>query len=103
MNSTAASFCRKDLAAGLAALLAGSCLGAAPANADSGGALAAGLLGGFAAGALVGSAAAQPHYYYPPYYYAPAPVYVPPPRCWYERRSVWDGYGYVVEPVRVCR
>jgi hypothetical protein len=103
MNSTAASFCRKGLAAGLATLLAGSCLGTPPAKADSGGALAAGLLGGFAAGAIVGSAAARPYYYAYPPYYAPAPVYVPAPRCWYERRSVWDGYGYVVEPVRVCR
>ena len=94
---------RKCLAFSLAALFAGSCLVVAPAKADSGGALAAGLLGGFAAGALVGTAAARPYYYYYPPYYAPAPVYVPPPGCWYERRSVWDGYGYVVQPVRVCR
>ena len=42
---------------------------------------------------------AQPRYYAP--YYAPA-VYVPGPRCWLEHERVWDGYGYVVQRVRVC-
>ncbi len=105
MNFLVPTLYRQCLAAGLAAVLAGSCIGASPAKADSGGALAAGLLGGFAAGAIAGSAAARPYYYdYPPYY-APAPVYVPAPApiCWYEQRNVWDGYGYIVQPVRVCR
>jgi hypothetical protein len=35
-------------------------------------------------------------------YYAPAPVYVPGPRCWLEHERVWDGYGYVIQRVRVC-
>ncbi len=35
----------------------------------------------------------------------PRPVIVDEPyerECWYERRRVWDGYGYVRERVRVC-
>lgn len=91
--------CGQSLAIGLAALTVFSGLATAPATAG-GGDVAAGLLGGLAVGALVGSAAAQPRYYAP--YYAPAPVYVPPPRCWLERERVWDGYGYVIERVRVC-
>ena len=93
---------QKCLAAGFAALTICSGLMATPAAAG-GGDLAAGLLGGFAAGTIVGTAVAQPRYYYYPPYYAPAPVYVPAPACWYERRSVWDGYGYVIQPVRVCQ
>ena len=96
---------QKCLAAGFAALAVSSGLMTTPAAAG-GGDLAVGLLGGLAAGTVVGTAIAQPrYYYYPPYYpyYAPAPVYAPPPACWFERRSVWDGYGYVVQPVRVCQ
>jgi hypothetical protein len=33
------------------------------------------IVGGFVAGAIVGSALARPYYYPPAYYYAPAPVY----------------------------
>ncbi len=50
-------------------------------------------LGGFAAGAIIGSALARPYYY--PYgyygYYAPYP-YAPPPCVW---RRVWNGYAWV--------
>jgi hypothetical protein len=91
--------CRPSLAIGFAALTVFSGLITTPAMAG-GGDVAAGLLGGLAVGALVGSAAAQPRYYAP--YYAPAPVYVPAPRCWLERERVWDGYGYVLQHVRVC-
>jgi hypothetical protein len=71
----------------------------------------AALLGGFAAGALVGGAigsAAAPRTY------APAPVYVAPPppppppayyaSCGYEQRPVYDRWGYFAgyRPVRVC-
>jgi hypothetical protein len=80
---------------------------AAPAAAgDPGAAIAAGI-GGFALGALAGSAAhpAPPPYYGAPTYY-PAPVYdAPPPyRCWRERRPVFDEYGVVIgyRPTRVC-
>ena len=92
---------RKRLAAGFAALTLCSGLVATPAAAG-GSDLAVGLLGGLAAGTVLGSAIAQPRYYYPPYY-APAPVFVPAPACWYERQTVWDGYGYVVQPVRICQ
>lgn len=91
--------CRQSLAVSLAALTVFSCLITTPATAG-GGDVAAGLLGGLAVGTIVGSAVAQPRYYAP--YYAPAPVYVPAPRCWLERERVWDGYGYVIQRVRVC-
>jgi hypothetical protein len=88
--------CRQSLAVSLAAVTVFSGLITTPATAG-GGDVAAGLLGGLAVGAIVGSAAAQPRYYY-----APAPVYVPAPRCWLEHERVWDGYGYVIQRVRVC-
>ncbi len=91
--------CRQSLAVSLAALTVVTGLNTTPATAG-GGDVAAGVLGGLAVGALVGSAVAQPRYYAP--YYAPAPVYVPAPRCWLERERVWDGYGYVIQRVRVC-
>ena len=66
------------------------------------GAVAAGVVGGLALGALA-AGAARP-------YYAPGPAYVveealpppPPRRCWYEREDVWDGYGYRPHRIRVC-
>ena len=73
----------------------------APAQARNGGAVAAGVLGGLAAGAIIGSAAASQ-----PRYYAPAPVYAEPsPSCYWTRgQPVWDGYrGAWVRPrVQVC-
>jgi hypothetical protein len=77
------------------------------------GAVAAGVVGGLALGALA-AGAARPYYYgAAPGYYGQGPVYVleddlppPPPRrlrCWFEREDVWDGYGYVPRRVRVCR
>ena len=89
---------RQSLAASLAALTVFSGLSTTPATAG-GGDVAAGLLGGLAVGTIVGSAVAQPRYYY---YYAPPPVYLPGPRCWLESERVWDGYGYVIQRVRVC-
>ena len=86
--------CRQSLAVSLAALSVFSGLITTPATAG-GGDVAAGVLGGLAVGALVGSEAAQPRYY-APY------VYVPGPRCWLEHERVWDGYGYVIQRVRVC-
>ena len=77
------------------------------------GAVAAGVVGGLALGALA-AGAARPYYYgRDSYYYGPGPAYVmdedlpPPPRarprCWFEREDVWDGYGYVSRRIRVCR
>jgi hypothetical protein len=64
----------------------------------------AALFGGFAAGALVGGALASG-----PRYAAPAPVYEAPPPpavidCAYERRPVYDAYGYFAgyRMIRVC-
>jgi len=57
----------------------------------------AGLLGGFTAGAIIGSAAARP------YYYGPAPVYYYDPPCYWTRERVWNGWGWEWHRVRVCR
>ena len=65
------------------------------------GEVAAGIIGGLAAGALLGAAAAQQPA-------APAPVYVvppPPPRCYLTRgQPVWDEFrGVWIRPrVQVC-
>ncbi|HET9904074.1 MAG TPA: hypothetical protein VFQ27_10290 [Xanthobacteraceae bacterium] len=64
-----------------------------------GGAVAAGIITGLAAGAIIGSAAAGPRYYY-----EPAPVYVaPPPAYCLERQWVWSPRrgDYVLRNVRV--
>ena len=91
---------------GLIVLVAAATMGAAvlPPSAQAGsngGAVAAGVIGGLAVGAIVGSAAASQ-----PRYYAPAPVYVaPPPRCYWTRgEPVWDGYrGAWVRPrMQIC-
>lgn len=76
---------------------------AAPQPAQArGGALAAGIIGGIAAGALVGAAVAGPHYYGGPgYYYGPAPVYYGP-SCYWTRERFWDGWGWRIRRVRVC-
>jgi hypothetical protein len=64
------------------------------------GQVAAGIIGGLAAGTLLGAAAAQPRYY------VPAPVYVaPPPSCYWTRgQPVWDEYrGVWIRPrIQVC-
>jgi hypothetical protein len=74
-----------------------------PARADEAGAVAAGLLGGLAVGAIAGSAIAGAAPPPPPYGYYYAPAYAPPPRCWWQPQEVWNGYNYVVEQVRVCQ
>jgi hypothetical protein len=78
-----------------AATIAGAAVAtSAPAEARWGGGWGWGL-GGFAAGAIVGSALAAPYHYggYGPYgYYAPYPYYGPPPCVW---RRVWTGDAWV--------
>jgi hypothetical protein len=77
-----------------------------PTDAQAGsGRVAAGVLGGLAAGMIIGGAIATA----PPVYAAPVyvdePVYVAPgPRCWREPRgpAYWNGYGWVQPSVRVC-
>jgi len=93
------------MAIAAAALLAVTTLAAPlPAEAHgSGGAVAAGVIGGLAAGALIGAAAAQPYYYGPgPAYYAPGPYYYGP-HCWWQSERFWDGWGWRVRRVRVCQ
>jgi hypothetical protein len=101
------SIVRKTLVAGLAGLTlaAGVAGSAAPAaawyNGGWGAPVAAGVLGGLAAGAIIGSAT-HPYGYGPGYYgYAPEPVYNP---CYRERRPVYDANGYFAgyRVVRVC-
>ena len=65
------------------------------------GAVAAGVLGGAAIGALA-AGAANPYYYDAPY--GPTVYEAPPPRrCWVEPEDDWNGYRWVRHNVRVCR
>ncbi|HVV62529.1 MAG TPA: hypothetical protein VHD14_12305 [Pseudolabrys sp.] len=74
-----------------------------PAEAHDGGAIAAGVIGGLAAGAIIGSAAAHgPYYYGPGYYYGPAPVYYGP-GCYWTSERFWNGWRWRWHRVRVCR
>jgi hypothetical protein len=60
------------------------------------------IIGGLAAGAIIGGALAPPYYYAPgPYYYGPGPAYYGP-RCYWQRRRVWDGYRWRIGRVRAC-
>jgi hypothetical protein len=88
----------------LTAVAAAATLGlasvAAPQPAEArGGAIAAGIIGGLAVGALIGAAANGPYYGYGPAYYGPGPAYG---GCYWTRQRVWDGWGWRVRPVRVC-
>jgi hypothetical protein len=91
----------------------------APANAGCYGcAVGAGILGGVAAGAIIGSAIANnpppPTYYPPPPGYGPPPAaYGPPPGpgyaqlapgCYWGQRRVWvEGVGYRMQTVQICQ
>jgi hypothetical protein len=78
-------------------------------------AVGAGIIGGVAAGAIIGSAIANnppppPPGYYPP---PPPPGYYPPPGpgyaqlapgCYWGKRKVWiEGYGYQWRTVQICQ
>jgi hypothetical protein len=104
---------KKLLTIGLAASVLGAAsLGAtAPAQARHGvgGAVAAGVVGGLALGALAGSAAASPYGYgYGDGYGYPAPAYAPPAPvyddCYVTRQATYDPYGNFAgyRRVRVC-
>ena len=74
-----------------------------------GGAVAAGVIGGIAAGALIAGAGRGYYGYAPGYYgYAPAPVYYGPgyaygPPCFWQQQRFWDGFGWRMRRVWVCR
>ncbi len=70
------------------------------AKADNSSAVAAGVIGGLAVGAMIGSAAAANNGPYNP----PAPVYYGPgsPGCYWTRQRVWDGYTWRKTRVWVC-
>jgi hypothetical protein len=92
---------KKTVAALVAvAATAGSLVSITPpaqANDGVGAGIAAGLLGGAIVGGAI--AASRPVAVYG------APVYVdapPPPPCYWQHQRYWDGYGWVVRPVRVC-
>jgi hypothetical protein len=98
------------IAIAAAALVAAALPSSAQARCDGCG-VAAGVVGGLAAGAIIGSAIAnsQPRYVEPaPVYDAPPPAYDEPPEyvegpvCHMERRQVWDGYGYRIQRMEVC-
>ena len=66
-----------------------------PASARDDGAVAAGVLGGLAVGAIIGSQAQQPRYYGPadqPVYYERREIYRD---CHTEREQFVDAYGYM--------
>src|SRR5665213_3970757 len=74
-----------------------------PALARDGGAVAAGVIGGLAVGAIIGSQANRGYYGGPGYYeQGYQPVYGDGD-CHIERQRVADGYGRVyIRRVRVC-
>ena len=71
--------------------------------------VAAGVVGGLAAGAIIGSAIANsgPRYVEPAPLTAPPPAYYAPnmpigPVCHTERQRFWDGYGWRHRRIEVC-
>ena len=59
--------------------------------------IAAGLIGGAIVGGAIASS--RPAYGGPVYVEGPPG---PPPGCYYRRERYWDGYGWVIRPVRYC-
>jgi hypothetical protein len=108
---------RKSLIGLAAATAVGLATLAGPSTANAGCygcAVGAGIIGGVAAGAIIGSAIANsppPGYYPPPpgYYPPPPPAYGPgyaqlAPGCYWAKRQVWiEGYGYRRRTVQVCQ
>src|SRR4051794_24525265 len=108
---TLASLSRPIRAALGSALVASSlALAPAPVQAADRGAVAAGILGGVALGALAGGAMANPAPPPPParrVYIEEERVYAPPPpvyveRCTTEVRRHWNGYRWVEQRERFC-
>lgn len=77
---------------------------AVPTTADArGGRIAAGVIGGLAAGAIIGGAygAYGPYGPYGGPYYG-GPYYAAAPGCGVRRERFWDGYRWRIHRVRVC-
>jgi len=91
---------RLSIVPGVVATLALSGVATTPVRAG-GGDVAAGIIGGLAAGTIIGAAVAGPRYYAPP---PPPPMYVAPACYWTRGEPVWDGYRgvWTYPPVRVC-
>jgi hypothetical protein len=93
---------KKTIGASLAiATIAGSLVSfTPPANAHGG--LGVGLAAGLLGGAIVGGAiaASRPAYGGPVYVEEGPPP--PPYRCHVRHRRYWDGYEWVIRPVRIC-
>ena len=89
---------RKSIALTSVTMIAAAAI-AAPSPADArSGRIAAGVIGGFAAGAIIGGALSSPYYYPPdPVYYGYGPYYYGP-RCYWRR--IWTPIGPQSE--RVC-
>ncbi|WP_324133235.1 hypothetical protein [Bosea sp. (in: a-proteobacteria)] len=89
-----------------AVILAASAFAVAPAS-------AAPVSTGLAQAAPAGDLVQEAQYYYGPRrHYGPRRYYGPPryysrpvyrPRCFFVDRRVWNGYRWVIRPVRVCR
>jgi hypothetical protein len=71
------------------------------AHADRSGAVAAGVIGGLALGAMIGAAAANNGPYYP---YAPPAAYYGPgsPGCYWQSQRVWNGFMWRRTRIYVC-
>ena len=110
---------KKSLVGLAAAAAVGLATLAGPSTANAGCygcAVGAGIIGGVAAGAIIGSAIANSPPPPPPpaAYYPPPPGYPPPPPgpgyaqlapgCYWAKRQVWvEGYGYRWRTVQVCQ
>ncbi len=102
---------RALMAVAAAGVLAVSAV-AAPAPAQAGGGrIAAGVIGGLAAGAILsggyGYYGGPYGYYGGGYGYYGGPAYVAAPGyyggdCYWQRQRFWDGYGWRIRRVQVC-
>lgn len=94
---------------GFAAIALAGAIVAAPPPAHAQRGVAAGVAAGLIGGAIVGGAIASQNRYYGPGYYAPGPTYYVEdpleygPPCVWQQQRFWDGYGWRLRNVRVCR